>query len=105
MCYNNTGTMGSGETRDFFCTSSLIGQYVSVELINPRMHLGVEPTLTLCEVKVYTLLGEELFYSDLQFFPLNYRLYDLSQDVRSREKKMKMGFFNDGLSINSRIRL
>ena len=53
LCCHEAGTMGSGETRDFFCTSNLIGQYVSVELINPRMHLGQLPGLTLCEVKVF----------------------------------------------------
>jgi len=54
LCAWYPGTLDEGTTKAFTCARPLIGQYVAIQLV------GVEGSLSLCEVEVFSNDGELL---------------------------------------------
>ena len=51
-CWYQSDQLANGETREFTCHQALLGRYVAV-----HHSLNVSLALTLCEVQVYSDLG------------------------------------------------
>lgn len=71
LCAWNPGSVDEGTTKSFSCARPLIGQYVAIQLV------GVEGSLSLCEVEVFSNDGKFVCDSvcdlvDLIFFVFFY---------------------------------
>ena len=54
LYYHEIEPVGNGATKEFFCLKYLIGPYVSVELLFPRVYHPDSVALTMREVRVFT---------------------------------------------------
>lgn len=61
LCAWNPGTVDEGTTKSFSCARPLIGQYVAIQLV------GVEGSLSLCEVEVFSNDGNYAHINQLMF--------------------------------------
>lgn len=52
LCAWNPGTLDEGVKKDFYCANAITGRFINIQMV------GMEASLSLCEVFVYTNKGQ-----------------------------------------------